>query len=232
MMKIFIFLSLLLGAGTCYAQYNSIDENLSAKLKDTTKFDPWTEVDGLEYKPALQSSAADREEQVRFLFSSGFPFSRVPNGTLLRKIPVMPKTFAEADQRYWSFIAKEANNDYLDVFRQNAAMLIIRTYLLKNPTEGKALQYYTKELLDTHCKNYGLLYLCLKQLKPLVGEKQVTDYRRVIANDPVTTVMRRELTDVQQLAQHDENKLNNMLSKAIALRRAKDAYYLRLINPI
>jgi hypothetical protein len=225
-----------------YAQgaFNSINLDLNAKLKATPNYNPRSTVDVITYKRSKTIPNAQYITiQKQFINSSGFPVVDANDGSL-GKMNTMPKTFEEADLKYKTFKAKEINSPLIDVFERDAASLIIIRYLLDDAGKNAALQFYTEELLHSHSRNYGLLYLALNQLKPFVGDRKINQYKNEMHTDPVN-IAHDKLMDSLQTSLADPSKPNTAKStdalqeivlKTMIIAKRRQSFYIHKIDSL
>ncbi len=217
-------------------KFSEIDRSIDKKLKDTTHFNPWMQSDQVNFKINLSkgSHVSEQKAQIEFLYSSGFPFALKPSGKPANKLP---STFKETDEQYKLFLKAHAENEYIDVFRQNASVLIIRKFLLKNLSKNNELEFYTKELLETHSTNYAILYLALQQLKSSLNVAKLKGYKEMIHSDTVVINYNKRLQQMERFINsepnnYDEKKGYNIVAKAILLNKERNSFFIKKIDDL
>ncbi|HTH81562.1 MAG TPA: hypothetical protein VL490_01430 [Mucilaginibacter sp.] len=237
--KIFLSVVILGCCNSGFSQnrgFDAILRNLNSKIS-ANNFNAQSDVDVITYKSSTTIPYIENINiQKKFILSSGFPL--VNPG--FDNTHTMPKTFEEADLRYRNFKAKEINNQYLDVFIQDAACLIIRGYLLGQTSKSGPLRYYTEELLQSHTQNYGLLYLAFKQLKPVVGEKKINEYKSILHSDVINKSQDKALNNMQvELNRQSKNndsshftKTQEITLKSLNLSQRRQEYYIQKIDSL
>lgn len=93
------------------------------------------------------------------------------------QVASMQMPFADADQKYKSFLQANAGNPNLNVFRQNTSSLIIRKYLIDRPSMISSLKFYVSELISSDSQDYPIIYLSLKQAKSEFSSSQLSDFK-------------------------------------------------------
>ncbi|MDB5123089.1 MAG: hypothetical protein JWP94_1218 [Mucilaginibacter sp.] len=212
-------------------------------LSDTSSIDPKKLPDVITYSTAKNGPTI--AEQRAFIRASGFSVVDEPSlntrskQRMLLGASQVTDSFDKADASYKSYIAQQSKNQSLTVFKQNAASVIIRQYLLGDKSQNNHLQYYTEELLQSHSQNYGLLYLAIQQLKGYVSTQRLGQYKNMINTDPVVANRNRQMEAIQQgiktkYASFTERqlKLVNVLLKGSEMSRLRDQYLINKIKGI
>jgi hypothetical protein len=215
----------------------AVNTKLNSKL-DTSKLDPKNDDDAVVYMPSkVLSQKENLLAQRNFILSSGFPLA---NNSRDYSRP-LPPTFIEANAKYREFKRKEKKNQYLQVFEQNTASLIIRKYLLDKASNLSALKYYTEDLLRSHSENYSLIYLALKQLKPFVGVQKIKEYKKEINTDPIVAAHQKAIDALRaNLIQSANSKsvsnnvfdITTTMANAAVVEHTRHLHYLRKLNGI
>jgi len=120
------------------------------------------------------------KERRQFLIQQGFPL------TVEEAVKRAPMPWREADRKYRAFVRNNPKPEYEQLFRRNASAYILRDLALladHSPEGIKAIEYYTKELVNNGGESYtALLYYCIRAMKGNISVQEIETLKDAALN--------------------------------------------------
>ena len=151
----------------------------------------------------------------------------------------MTDDFESADARYNAFVTKNSSNGFLPVFKQDAANLIIRKYLLNNASKTAELNTYLRDLINSGSQDYPLIYLALNKLKDQVPSATLNSYKAAVVTNKDAQKFRQQLK-----LEHDNlvrsaatlggrlSQVLNLQAAILAIPQAQATYFMNKIKGV
>ncbi|WP_214073372.1 hypothetical protein [Mucilaginibacter sp. dw_454] len=225
-------------------------------LKDTNNMDPTKIPASINYQVRYNAGDAQLiKAQRAFIKGSGFllvdqqvtvkdaeaaGIAVTSNSTVNGiQLALMTDDFEGADARYKAFVSNNSSNGFLPVFKQDAANLIIRKYLLNNASKTAELNTYLGDLINSGSQDYPLIYLALNKLKDQVPATALNSYKAAVATNKDAQKFRQQLKLEHDNLVRSAATLGGRLSQVLNLQasmleipQAQATYFMNKIKGV